>query len=120
MTGIKRDFCTFCYRFGTYTCNSVFGVKETGIILNKMLSLQNKSNAISEQVVPILGNQIISQVEDSRDEISEQVVRENEFMTQVVSKLASIPWGHHIKTWKKNVANPPQKMLQMLKPLYLC
>jgi len=40
---ISYSFRILGYRFGSFACDSVFGTNETGIILNKMLSLQNKS-----------------------------------------------------------------------------
>jgi len=55
---------------------------------------------ISEQVVPIF-EKTVNEV----NTISEQVVRENEFVAQIVRKLASIPWGKNIFIFQKIPVN---------------
>jgi len=94
MTGFSAKNLRYMRVFYTfYSQNSICAQ-----LVRKLEQSDNKRVNEPEQVVPILGNQIVAQLVP---QIQDAVNQENIISEQVVRKIVSVPWGHHILILKK-------------------
>jgi len=97
MTGFSAKNLRYMRVFYTFYSQNLICAQP----VRKLLNVENVIRDISEQFV---------------SRIDEQLVRENEFVAQVVRKLGSVPWGHHILIMKK-LKDPQQAIFYIEKTI---